>query len=399
MARLLGVITLVVGAISVSSVSRADEFDECGGLLTQGIMDTLNIAKTADKKEASVHQMCEDIATSKSEGKSQDIEASYKVFSAKYGVGSSFAESFDKHYCSNQTADLVDDAFLNIVKNQVDPVIVQGYVECKNSVAGGLRHKILRVNDNSELDIDVWKSSPTVATKDVEIQKIETSPTDAVCSGTLPDQMRKEPDGFILSDIRTISCARKIDTVDRPEGTVEIKHGLVVRIYSNLGPVIAELPKVETVVAPAFNPIRPFLVPKGMIAAFDSSASGNQVCPPGWSTFNDSAGRVIIGAGVPNEKYGTWTRSGSGEKIPLTMRMPWSVGGEESHILSIQEIPRHHFILHNLRPFQPAGDSRNPNVTGITGGAGWDFATNEVGGDAPHNVLPPYIALYYCRKD
>ena len=62
-------------------------------------------------------------------------------------------------------------------------------------------------------------------------------------------------------------------------------------------------------------------VPQGTIAAFNMTA-----CPSGWTLQTALAGRTIIGAG-----------QGSG----LTNRVIGSSGGEETHILTIDEMPRH----------------------------------------------------------
>ncbi len=139
-------------------IALAADFDadECSGLLTQGIMNTLAITSSTGRRDTSLHQMCEDIATSKAQAKGQEVGGSYGPFSAKYSVNSNFAESFDRHYCENNSSDKIDDSFLNVVQNQVDPTIVQSYVECKQNVKGGLRHRVRRLNDETELDIDVW---------------------------------------------------------------------------------------------------------------------------------------------------------------------------------------------------------------------------------------------------
>ncbi len=123
----------------------------------------------------------------------------------------------------------------------------------------------------------------------------------------------------------------------------------------------------------------------------------------GSTTFNlpDLRGRTIVGVG-----------QGSG----LTNRTIASTGGEESHTLTIAEMPSHSHGVndpgHNHGTFNGRDDGNNSNQSGqaAPGDAnantsGWPTASattgisiqNNGGGNA-HNVMQPFLALNYIIK-
>ena len=81
------------------------------------------------------------------------------------------------------------------------------------------------------------------------------------------------------------------------------------------------------------------------------------------------------------------------EEISLTPRALGDTGGEENHVLTIAEIPSHQ---HKFSALQAEG--------GGDFGAAYGTAsiltatTTFVGGNEPHNLLPPFIALTFCEK-
>jgi hypothetical protein len=90
-------------------------------------------------------------------------------------------------------------------------------------------------------------------------------------------------------------------------------------------------------------------------------------------------------------------------EFDLSRHMPLSIGGEEEHLLSKAEMPKHD---HSNSPFvflmqsdsnwttRDGGDqtSNEPNLHTVG-------RINVEGGDKSHRIIPPYIALYYCKKD
>lgn len=99
-------------------------------------------------------------------------------------------------------------------------------------------------------------------------------------------------------------------------------------------------------------------VQEGTVLAF--LGTEDKPCPPGpWSLFAEAKGRVIVGAG------------GS--------VLVGSTGGRETR-------------TYNYVPILSGGDGSVNAVLGVdndTRGPGWQAYTN----------MPPYIALYLCRKD
>jgi hypothetical protein len=82
--------------------------------------------------------------------------------------------------------------------------------------------------------------------------------------------------------------------------------------------------------------------PVGAVIAFDGP------CPasPQWKPFTPAIDRFVIGAGTPppESPYGKWKRelqSGGFEEIVLTTRHVGDSGGEESHILTVSQMPSH----------------------------------------------------------
>lgn len=127
-------------------------------------------------------------------------------------------------------------------------------------------------------------------------------------------------------------------------------------------------------------------------------------CPDGWTPFEEGRGRFLMGAGIPtHSKYRTWRAENIPEsaEMQLTGRSPMEHGGEETHLLSVPEMPTH------THEFDGQSITRGGNHgTGRTLAVG-DAANHgeykpdgenaKVGGSNAHNNLPPYIALYFCR--
>jgi hypothetical protein len=117
-------------------------------------------------------------------------------------------------------------------------------------------------------------------------------------------------------------------------------------------------------------------VPKGAVAAFDLSDG----CPEKWTSFDEAASRFIVGSG-----------QGNGLKAQALR----ALGGAEEHKLSIEELPPHDIgiaLAGTNSDRYDAGAKDYPVVTvapGIVsvGGAGREFS-----------LLPPFIALHYCKK-
>lgn len=135
-------------------------------------------------------------------------------------------------------------------------------------------------------------------------------------------------------------------------------------------------------------------VPQGaVIASLEkcSSLSGE------WSTFTEGTGRFIVGAGDETHRaYGTWDLAlpqGGVQPIPVSTYVVLAKGGEERHQLSIPEIPNHSHGYDN-----EAGIDGNRSGQQDATYRRIGSQTTAVGGDQPHNNIPPFIALYFCKK-
>ena len=143
------------------------------------------------------------------------------------------------------------------------------------------------------------------------------------------------------------------------------------------------------------------LMPKGGIIIW----SGNDV-PASWALCDgtngtpDLRGRFILGAG---------------QGADLTLRTKGQTGGAETHKLTIEEIPSHNHAINTVSSTnEGCSASRNAPIgrgAGITTGCdgqigqpdkyvdAWNIPwINKIGGDKPHNNMPPFYVLAYIMK-
>lgn len=134
--------------------------------------------------------------------------------------------------------------------------------------------------------------------------------------------------------------------------------------------------------------------PMGLVEGFANAvvAFDQNGCPDGWVQFTDAAGRAIIGAGNGTPSGGTPT--------PQTSRTYREHGGEEAVTLTEAHIPNHY---HNV-PFVPEVSNLSGNSYPVMSSlkhsatARSHVATGSYGASGAHNNMPPYIALYFCKK-
>lgn len=124
--------------------------------------------------------------------------------------------------------------------------------------------------------------------------------------------------------------------------------------------------------------------PAGAVIAFD-----RETCPPGWSAYAPAAGRTISGVNLDTENG-------------LAERQRGDKFGEESHTLTVAQLPAHHHdvsIYSGVGPFEN-GDDDLVAVGGSTVAAYYGgSATSEVGDGQAFTNLQPSLALLYCTKD
>lgn len=118
-------------------------------------------------------------------------------------------------------------------------------------------------------------------------------------------------------------------------------------------------------------------VPSGGIVAFDDRDD----CPRGWDTFDDVVGRVIVGAG---------------QATGLKERKAGDRGGLEVVPLTTNQLPSHRHKI--TEPYHFTGgpvDIAKGTSYGLKTEPKW---TEPEGNGEPHENMPPYIALLYCKK-
>jgi len=118
--------------------------------------------------------------------------------------------------------------------------------------------------------------------------------------------------------------------------------------------------------------------PSGAVMSFDLAA-----CPEGWTQLTAANGRTIIGTG----------NSGATGAIPHTLRQ---TGGEETHLLTISEMPSH---THLWGTDDYSGATGGKNQRDANGGTVWSAETSATGGSQSHNNMQPYLTLLYCKKN
>ena len=136
------------------------------------------------------------------------------------------------------------------------------------------------------------------------------------------------------------------------------------------------------------KPVTAIDLPTSAIVAFDRTEG----CPPGWEEFSGAAGRFIVGAGRHSEhnQYGN----------PVPEKKVGETGGQDRVKLEIEHMPKHRHRNPSkgadgrgkqiLQSLQATGD-------GEYGGA-HARPTEFTGGDQPHDNMPPYVALLYCKR-
>lgn len=148
----------------------------------------------------------------------------------------------------------------------------------------------------------------------------------------------------------------------------------------------------------------PVSIPEGAVVAFDRPGR----CPSGWSNFDEATSRVIVGAYFDRGAavVEAPTEDENGEKLSARHYRMW--GGEENHELTVPEMPKHQHVVEGLRTLGPATGDRNSDIPTavLTETKGWHGVysdaktTNDVPETGhPHNNMPPYIALYFCKKE
>lgn len=140
----------------------------------------------------------------------------------------------------------------------------------------------------------------------------------------------------------------------------------------------------------------------GAVVAFDRQKA--QPCPDGWRPFEPAGGRVIVGAG--------FNKNASKSGTPLFQRPSHlddeaaAIGGEERWTLTEAQMPPHQHGVYPHAGYTASGNGDLPPSGAIEGAGGgdakthvWPNITSVTGGGKPFDIMPPFVALYYCIKE
>ena len=176
-----------------------------------------------------------------------------------------------------------------------------------------------------------------------------------------------------------------------------------------------------------------YSMPSGAVVAFDHDLKTSPGCPAGWIFFEPAGGRMIVGAGDHDNK---WFRAETSEAVSITIYPTYvqddragiqetfnarATGGEEAVALDVTQMPSHgHKVSTGYMDGSwyhdgfAGGASRDgldtvfnnpdPKIRRDGGHGVFPDALEKTGGlssgvTKAHNNMPPYIALYYCKKN
>ena len=130
-------------------------------------------------------------------------------------------------------------------------------------------------------------------------------------------------------------------------------------------------------------------LPSGTVVAIDR-ADG---CPDaaGWGTFAPAISRTIIGAGTPAQNIEEPLRTDERGRN-LTSRKYREHGGIERHTLDRDELPP--FVEEVSSDLKDHGSG--PGTLDVVVAV---LAEKKSGDANPHDNMPPYIALYFCKYE
>ncbi len=115
-----------------------------------------------------------------------------------------------------------------------------------------------------------------------------------------------------------------------------------------------------------------------------------------WGDYKEGAGRMIVGVGKA-------TIAGSERTFRLD-----EDGGFWEHVLTEDQMPQHdhativHLAQNDNRGFGRENFAQPRDFLSVKSSTGRDIGaarTDKAGSSKPHNNMPPYIALNFCKKE
>ena len=121
-----------------------------------------------------------------------------------------------------------------------------------------------------------------------------------------------------------------------------------------------------------------------------------------WAQVSDNRGETALQDWIDNKTLRLSSAAGraligQGTAPPLTSRELGATGGEEAHLLTLQEMPHHRHSFDGKRGgSHPDGGS--PAFGAYSTAPNRSRNTNFTGNDQPHNNMPPFLALNVMIK-
>ncbi len=149
----------------------------------------------------------------------------------------------------------------------------------------------------------------------------------------------------------------------------------------------------------------------GAVVAFDHSAG----CPPGWSKFTPATDRFVVGAGGEYRLYyeggdAKYETGGNAELELKERHLPSHKHGiidpGHIHIISVRPVSDVHD--HSVEPSSLLSAANTQEGTGFSVSIGLadpikrsstDIEMEVTGDGESFSTVPPYVALYFCKKD
>ena len=182
---------------------------------------------------------------------------------------------------------------------------------------------------------------------------------------------------------------------------------------TRLGEGIERAATKEELRARTASPKAEQLLPRAAVVAFDRDDLEQDRCPAGWRPFKNARARVIVGAGDPGGSPGKLGFDENAQR--LTHYVLGQHGGSEVQTLKIGEMPNHlHMNERRFAFLRASGENvvdlgSLPVRKVVRGTAKYTdmlqsesakfYDTKTAGEGNPHNNMPPFIALYFCKKD
>ena len=278
-------------------------------------------------------------------------------------------------------------------------------------VLGGLTEKEI---DTKIAEIDArFSSLPQAITEARVLELIESATLGSVNQGQVNTLIERQIQS-LPDEVRVNSL---IDARLRLQPTGELRDDVIALIAAEIERVPGKglsRGEVEALVATELAPFEVFRTLKGAVIAFDRSegvsAISNGACPFGWTRFEPASGRMIVGAG----RHGNLDENGN----KLTEHPSFlddhekddAIGGSETHTLTIEEMPKHshRVATEEGKPITFGGFNYQNGVNELhiwhSRGTKSELylKAEEIKPDTPtlpHNNMPPYIALYFCKKE